>query len=262
MRFAPGYGQTKPPPGSQVLWGHPLARGLLSAWLMSEGGGKVTQNLKQAGIGTFSGTVSHAVRSKGRGIEFPTNGGITISPSCVNLNEGTVVLYHIPDFAPADVRADGPYWFDTDSARHAFYKKAGGGYQMYNDGRTTDFTAGWAAGDVLSLAFLYRKTGNLQQVWVNGRQQTGITGGEVWGATALGTNAYIGMRTGSISGFDGFMMYCLTYDRLLLPVELAQLAAEPYAMIASPASRRYWFLAEEAAASDGKGIMHPYTGVA
>ena len=35
----------KPPPGAQIDWGHPLARGLVGCWLFHEGAGSSLANL-------------------------------------------------------------------------------------------------------------------------------------------------------------------------------------------------------------------------
>ena len=41
----PKHWNKKPPVGSTINWGHPLAKSLMGAWLLNEGGGKTTRNL-------------------------------------------------------------------------------------------------------------------------------------------------------------------------------------------------------------------------
>ena len=43
------FGQDKPPVGSQIDWGHPLARGLVGCWLLNEGAGGRAHNLSGRG---------------------------------------------------------------------------------------------------------------------------------------------------------------------------------------------------------------------
>lgn len=43
--MAKGWGYTKPPLGSQINWGHPLANGMLGCWLFNEGGGSKILNI-------------------------------------------------------------------------------------------------------------------------------------------------------------------------------------------------------------------------
>ena len=48
--------QMKPPLGSQIQFGHPLATGLIGCWLFNEDGGNIVQDPIRGTIGTFSGT--------------------------------------------------------------------------------------------------------------------------------------------------------------------------------------------------------------
>ena len=41
------FGQDKPPVGSQINWGHPLARGLVGCWLLNEGAGRKAYDLSE-----------------------------------------------------------------------------------------------------------------------------------------------------------------------------------------------------------------------
>ena len=43
------FGQDKPPVGSQINWGHPLARGLVGCWLFNEGAGGKAHDLSGRG---------------------------------------------------------------------------------------------------------------------------------------------------------------------------------------------------------------------
>ena len=48
---------TKPPPGAQINWSHPLAQGLVGAWIFNEGAGTPIDLARRAGQSSMSGTV-------------------------------------------------------------------------------------------------------------------------------------------------------------------------------------------------------------
>ena len=45
IAFRPKRWSEKPPVGTQINWGHPLAAGLVGAWLVNENGGKTLRDL-------------------------------------------------------------------------------------------------------------------------------------------------------------------------------------------------------------------------
>ncbi len=54
-----GKGITKPPAGAAINWSHPLANGLLAAYLANEGGGSVVRSAVDGHPLTFSGTAPY-----------------------------------------------------------------------------------------------------------------------------------------------------------------------------------------------------------
>jgi len=60
------FGQNKPPVGSQIDWGHPLARGLVGCWLLNEGAGGKAHDL--------SGNNNHGVLTNFAFPSTPTSG--------------------------------------------------------------------------------------------------------------------------------------------------------------------------------------------
>ena len=69
------YWDIKPPVGSQINWGHPLAQGLVGCWLMNEGGGKRLQDLYSNSLSTMNtGVIEYISTPKGMGVKF--NGDI------------------------------------------------------------------------------------------------------------------------------------------------------------------------------------------
>lgn len=137
------------------------------------------------------------------------------------------------DFAPSQSAAFYQF-FDTDGARHAFYQtNVANRFSIYNDGRYTDFdvTGLWTVGTWAHFACVYNKTGNVQQLYVNGAAATvaGVPTG-VWGSTALGTNFYVGQRFAAAYSFlDGRIAEVGVYSVAKTASEIAALAtsAEP-----------------------------------
>lgn len=145
----------------------------------------------------YDGTVTSANAATGKvggGAVF-TNGTtsrVTLNSAAVNLNEGTISMWIKPSFNATDGTFN--YFFDTTSARHAFFKSSMSGLvQMYNDARTTNYTGlTFTAGTWYHFVFVYKKTGNVQNLYINGVLQTAGTTAGTWGSTALGANAFFG----------------------------------------------------------------------
>jgi len=128
--------------------------------------------------------------------DFPDTGSdhMSMASGALSVNVGTLVGWWQLDFAPTD-SFDG-YFFDSDTARHAFYFNSGGdGFAMYNDARYTPFNSlSWTTGAWLHIAFLFNKTGNVQRLFLDGVEQTGGTPSGTWGSNALGTNVHLNAR--------------------------------------------------------------------
>jgi len=74
--FTPAYAKrwaSKPPVGSQIDWGHPLAKGLVGCWLFNEEGGKIIEDISG---NDNDGAMVNAVWSGGKsgtGLYFDTS---------------------------------------------------------------------------------------------------------------------------------------------------------------------------------------------
>jgi len=152
---------------------------------------------------------------------------MTVAATNVSLNVGTVAMWFQSDI---DETSTTPfYWFDTDSARHAFYHNNNGSskIQMYNDGRSTDFDVAWTTTAWHHVIFMYNKTGNVQRVWLDGVEGTGTTPGGTWGSTALGTNAYLALRFSLTQIYNGRLAHIHVYNRVIGDWEVNQLRFFP-----------------------------------
>src|SRR3990167_7263966 len=79
------YGKVKPVVGSQINWGHPLAKGLVGCWLMNERGGRKIIDLSKKRITTFTG---NSVLDK-LGSQLPSNTGVQADTDYMNLGNIT-----------------------------------------------------------------------------------------------------------------------------------------------------------------------------
>ena len=152
---------------------------------------------------------------------------LTAPSAAVNLNTGTFVMLCVPAFDGSESGVNRQF-FDSDGARHAFWRGTLANICfMYNDGRQTAYntSANWSAGDEVHLAFVYNKTGNVQQMWVDGVSQTQSSPSGTWGGTALGTNFHIAERFAAGFGrFDGDVLEIATYSAALSGAEIGMLA--------------------------------------
>jgi hypothetical protein len=222
----------KPPLGARRDYGHPLSRGCTGHWIMNERAGTTLYDISGLGRAmTLLNAPAWTVSSGGPAVDFDgTNNGATVASGAVNLDTGTFILWMESDATPAE--STPRYLFDSDSARHACFMQGSGGLntiQMYNDGRSNDFPVAWDAGAAVCIAAVYNKTGNVQQLYLNGVPLTGQNAAGVWGATALGALFYVGQRFNAIERADARLYQVRIYNRALTTDEIAWLYVEPYA---------------------------------
>ncbi len=154
---------------------------------------------------------------------------LTFSGSAVSLNVGTVAYWMNSDIA---FNGNSFYFFDTDTARHAFFHCKvvdcnENNVEIYNDGRSTDFNGAWNAGEWHFHAFVYNKTGNVQTYYLDGVSQSSIRTSGTWGANSVGTNAYIGSRFSATQQMDGRLCYFHHYNKALTVVEVNEIMRHP-----------------------------------
>jgi hypothetical protein len=187
------------------------------AFLLPDGSTLFT---KDSTSGAHNGTASGPVAGTGQidgGALYntsPTADVITASSAIVTLDTGSVEMWVKPSFASSSVNSQ--FFFDVDTVRYAFFMQAINSIQMYCDGRSTNFSVTFSANTIHHLVFIYKKVGNVQQVYYDGVLVSGTGAAGVWGSSALGTNAYIGMRISNVGGqtnaFQGVMGPVTTYS--------------------------------------------------
>lgn len=232
--------QSKPAPGAQIDYSHPLARGLVGCWLFNEGSGVRANDLAQVNNGVLTGGCTRDGQSllfngssgyvdAGAGKSLAVTGDQTLVARIQNsiANWGRIINR---------MAIGSPYpgyqfilWTDGRLA----YGCEGGWVQStssWNDGRWHDVVVS--------------QKGGVASFYGDGRSD-GVAAAGI--PTDGGVNLYIGRWSSGY--FTGRIQYSLIYNRALTPSEVAQLAAEPYCMIADPSPRRYFiFKSEEEAA--------------
>lgn len=169
-----------------------------------------------------------------------STGGLIAASAAVSLNAGTFMGWFRPQNASSSA-VEG-YFFDTDTARHAFYiRTISNQIEMYNDGRFTDFSVSFSANTWHHFAFVYNKTGNVQTAYMDGSAlSVAVAGSGTWGSSSLGTNFYCGRRI-SASFFSGDVAEVATYSVNLTASEIASAAAGYSPLLIRPQSiNSYW----------------------
>ena len=230
----------KPPLGSQINQGHPLAQGLVGCWMMNEGGGNLILDLtnrsktsittplwKPSGLLVNSSTT------------YPSFVG-SYSPGGLNL---TVFLQFTPIGAPIvgshclwiggnNVTAGFPYirlqtdgLFHLLKSRQASIANANVGYTL---NRRYTFT-------------LTSDSGQNARGYCDGIK---VFGPADLGGALSGGNPEIGYEGNSDGDVaNGIFNFCYTYNRALRPEEIQWLYADPYAMFEQPRRGKWFFVA-------------------
>ena len=242
----------KPPPGTQINWGHPLARGLVGCWLFNENGGLRAIDL--AGN-------NHGILTNGP-LWVPGRNGIALSFDGV---DDEVTFPSVPTSAISNVTVSMWVNLASVSLKGAFIKigypgtgSNGNGYAVGVGNSDFDTTGN-------NLIGLFEN-----ERWIN----TGAPIGTGWrhitmviddfgtpsfyiGAVSKGTfsggdarapssNTYIGGYTSGTPDnrhFNGLIGEGWIWNRFLRPEEIQWLYTDPYAMFEQPRRGKWFYVA-------------------
>lgn len=239
---------TKPTAGAQVDWTHPLARGLVAAWLFNQGelldytkfGANGVNNGSTVDVGKFGGSARKFVTASTQFINIGT-------PPRLNLtSEMTFVGWVNPSAA------------NLGNTQFIVGANNAGGAARQNSLRVSSSS---------TLQFLWANavmasapTTLLAGRWVQvGAKRSGVAGawtatiylnGKVNGTGTTATNpsaqttfaiARDGASVVANGTFGGSMDHLLVYNRALLDTEVAQLYGDPFCLIQASHLRRYFF---------------------
>lgn len=235
------WGALKPPVGTQLDRGHPLAFGLRGAWLLNEGG----QRLVNLADGRPSSTAvgSPAWRQGPSGPALQINDGQYVPLQDVDLDYCTIVararstdatnegVLCCKNFDGSNVPyalsiRDGTSVIDGFSFYNGAWQRSGTNTVDYrNEGRDRTFGGSF---DGTNLRF-----------WVDGQVRSTTT----IAATVLPKNNNpldLGTYRNNGWEFGGRVEWLLLYDRALNPAEMRALHADPFQLFAPPTWRRYY----------------------
>ncbi len=233
----------KPTRGSQIVRGHPLARGLVGAWAMNEGGGRVTHDLSGHGShGTLTGdAVNWVAGPRGPAIDFGGTSDYILCPSAgaLNVSSLTVLATFNPSlFYPSTFHGIVARYNTGATARVWFLGTNGATLNVYIGNSTGSSGALQATGPNLSygtwyeIIFAFQAGIGITGLWVNGEP---ISFGESQTNTSLnvadpGQALEIGSYNAGVSEIVGQMDCVAIWNRALVAGEVAQLQREPFGM--------------------------------
>lgn len=261
----PRVAQQKPPAGSVVDFGHPLAQRIAGAWLFNEGGGISSQDLVRGSRASLTG-MKHAGGADGNVIQAVTNAttdlidtGATLN-DILNIERGTIVWTTRPAFAPSGVvRFQWGHETATGTPEMICMVYQDNNWYVGWNG-TTDTRLSIAATQANFTQFVrqmyaftwqtgkiaFYRNGVLLTSSTNTPTLTNPTGNFCWGGvgSSFAVNAF-NIDTGSQMGL-GYIYS----GKALTPEEVKWLYEEPYAMFRGPEiMRRYWVFGAGAAAA-------------
>lgn len=247
MLRIPGH-YTKPPPGAQIKWGHPLANNMAEAFSFSEGSGSATFGMAQNTVGDLELAGGGALPDwNGEGLRFRGAGGaLGGRVQIANPPPRLAALTHNPfSFAMRFVK------FGADGVDYALCSQANGAglgriwaridpvndhIQFLFQGAALDSNITATIGTAFDLAGAW--DGSVLRIYVDGQERNSAVRNCNEGATGdllIGCNKNINNRH-----FGGRIDYTYYWARCLQSRDVSWLHAEPYAMIDAPVWRRYF----------------------
>jgi hypothetical protein len=237
----------KPPLGAQIAWGDPLARGLVGAWLMNEGGGVPVDLVTNTRSTVTAATWAAGMTGPGMIVNGATDIINTNAQSHIGANgAGSYALRFMPGFSP------------TDSASHFMAGAANVGetielvFRKYSD---NNIYAGWFNGTESRVALAATAANMTQNVWqdyVLTWSQSGSilyrNGVSIGSTVTAAKNADISIawswlaelnQIGGSSIAGSKIEWGYLWSRALTPAEVQRLYVNPYALVA-PAPRPLW----------------------
>ena len=242
----------KPPLGTPIYKGHPLARGLEAYWLMNEGSGNTVYDLSGNGnTGTFVGNTHFVPGIHGPALDFDGSGDYVSIPaafSTVSGNVTTLVLWAAIDAWDSS----GFVIFGTNTGTAVYWQMDGPNDDVYvqNTAILDCGISGFADG--VSRQWALVSDGSAVHIYVDG-----ILLGSAGAGTALSAGSknfclgdWIG-GLGSAFEFNGQLDAALFYARGLSASEVADLYPMPFAMFERPTPELWVSAGEEPPAGTG-----------
>lgn len=258
------WGTTKPPVGTPINRGHPLARDLVASFALNEGGGKQLNNLGQYAGVAYGGSTLGWSRGGAQGATTNTdktttayatqtgfpywNGDITLSfgfsqlPNTLNVGEYNTIIARGGVFEGTNTMFAVGYVDRSGPDASIFFVGYNAGTLIDREWRITNTgsAASWTSFNNRShIATITFNAGRGFRGWVDGHELFTLLA--TAGTNTLGTDGshpltVLGQTTHTSFGsnFGGVAQFAHIHRRVLADSEILQLHAEPYAMYAPP----------------------------
>jgi hypothetical protein len=243
----------KPPCGSGIHYGHPLAANLQLAALLNERAGTKSNLAAGPGAaGTFVGGVTWSTGPGGNAVTLDGSNGTyvryPVPPTISAGNPWSLVLRAKLNTSPSLLNLFNLQDAASNNVAIAYWYNLGNGL-LVTQGTTADnaHSTELAVNSDITLwhsyAFTYQ-SGNTAKIYVDGFDQSTSSGafvGAVSGQLDIG-----GVPAGTLTAPMSYQYFYL-YNRSISPAEVAWLYAEPYAPVLPPPKR--WVTVPAAAAT-------------
>ncbi len=241
----------KPFRGARLNRTHPLARGLVAAYLFNEGGGNQVFDITQiGGTGTFQNDVSWTAGIDGPAINFPGSDDAILLPNEVgNFTDDFSIVVRYKTSA-----VNGTLVSRIDIVTQYLFFLDGSGRITLSDG--VGFRAGVTnTSDGLWHTGVLAVDGANSAIYLDGNDDNISSTPTITGDAG---GAFIGARRGTQVEFIGDMSYVYFFNRALSASEAAQLSSDRYAFIERPLSKGALFAEEIVAAGIVPILEHHY----
>lgn len=234
-----GIGYTKPTSGARLNYTHPLARGIIGAWMFLEGGGIVTKDLASGNYANLNTGVNWSGGKNGKALHFDGSSGFLFVNAADDTNSSILLGAGNKSYAletlvkPITTNTDGcVIAFGAASLSHAVSINADVSGNVYSVHFSNDhaFAQPWLLNQWNHVIISYDAGQALETLYFNGQLS------ETWAPSALNIvnkdTYHIGKAswTTALIG-EAFIEYIRIYNRPILPTEAMQLYLEPYSMI-------------------------------
>lgn len=211
-----------------------LWKGLVGWWPMQEGGGATAFDASGwRRHGTLNGTTGRSVNRIGRTGNFGGTAGDTITAAVTPspTNQWTISVWAMTRLAAT---VQGVYRFRlgvTTNYCRLYVAATGRATSQMTLGGVARTITGGAGGVVANVLnhFVFRYNGSVLDAWLNGKMDgtPNTDGGDV---DATINTLTIGEYFNNGSPIDGHILHFANFHRALLPSEIQQLYADPWAM--------------------------------
>ncbi len=252
--FLPKRWSFKPPVGTQINFGHPLANGLSAAYVLNEGGGPVYEAAGRGALGAIAGSPTWNFGSLGQQIGSFTTGsgyidfGAIPQTQDLTLSPMTMVAWVSNESSPNGVIAGrndgnsvGAGWvFGAKSGNWYFNREATGTNGQFT---ATQLSLGSSTSRSTQAAISIIDADASAQFYQDGvALSTSIASGTAGSRLTDASNpfrmgdypAFRGGGPGPTAAWPGSIVMLLFYRRVLTASEIQELYVNPFAFVSAP----------------------------